>query len=82
MLAKKFPDMSAAQVFDWLEEKFQTLPFSEGTLRRYIRILRQQYDIPKETRQREYLPVDELPMGKQMQVDFGMIKVPKVHRGK
>ena len=78
---KKFPDMSAAQVFDWLEEKFQTLPFSEGTLRRYIRILRQQYDIPKETRQREYLPVDELPMGKQMQVDFGMIKVPKSTQG-
>jgi transposase len=74
---KEFPDISAAQVFDWLEEKFQSLPFSESTLRRYIRILRQKHDIPKSAKPREYWPVDELPMGKQMQVDFGTIKVKK-----
>ena len=78
---KEFPDISAAQVFDWLEERFKTLPFSEGTLRRYIRILRQKYDIPKIKRSREYVAVDELPMGKQMQVDSGTIKVQKNMQG-
>jgi transposase len=73
---KEFPDISAAQVFDWLEERFQALPFSEVTLRRYVRVLRQKHDIPKTARSRDYEPVDELPMGKQMQVDFGTIKVP------
>jgi transposase len=74
---REFPDISAAQVYDWLEEKFKTLPFSESTLRRYIRILRQKHDIPKTTRLRQYEAVEELPMGMQMQVDFGTIKVPK-----
>lgn len=78
---KEFPDISASQIFDWLEERFKTLPFSEGTLRRYIRILRQKYDIPKTTKPREYEAVDELPMGKQMQVDFGTIKVSKNIQG-
>jgi len=78
---KEFPDISASQVFDWLEEKFKTLPFSEGTLRRYICILRKKYDIPKITKQREYVAVDELPMGKQIQVDFGTIKVRKNTQG-
>jgi transposase len=73
---EEFPDISASQVFDWLEERFQTLPFTEVTLRRYIRLLRQEYNIPKTARPREYSPVDELPMGKQIQVDFGTIKVP------
>ena len=74
---KEFPDMSASQVYDRLEEKFKELFFSESTLRRYIRILRQKYDIPKTTNQREYEAVEELPMGKQIQVDFGTTKVRK-----
>lgn len=68
-------------MFDWLEEKFKTLPFTEGTLRRYIRILRQKNNIPKTAKPREYVSVDELPMGKQMQVDFGTIAVPKSTQG-
>ncbi|NLC67842.1 MAG: IS21 family transposase [Clostridiaceae bacterium] len=78
---KEFPGISAAQIYDWLEERYKTLPFSEGTLRRYICILRQKYKIPKTTNSREYTAVDELPMGKQMQVDFGTIKVPKNTKG-
>jgi len=78
---KEFPDISAAQLYDWLEEKFKTLPFSEDTLRRYIRILRQKYDITKTICSREYEAVEELPMGKQMQVDFGTIKVQKNTEG-
>ncbi|TYQ15292.1 UNVERIFIED_CONTAM: transposase [Acetivibrio alkalicellulosi] len=73
---KEFPEISASQMFDWLEEKFQVLPFKEGTLRRYIRTLRQEYNIPKTATPRQYSAVDEIPMGKQIQVDFGTIKVP------
>ncbi|PQQ66261.1 IS21 family transposase [Acetivibrio saccincola] len=50
-------------------------------MRRYIRIIRQKYDIPKITRPREYAAVEELPMGKQMQVDFGTIKAKKNMQG-
>ena len=74
---REFPDLSASQIFDWLEEKYKTLPFSEETLRRYIRLLRQEHNIHKTTKIREYEGVEELPMGKQMQVDFGEIKVKK-----
>ena len=74
---KEFPDLSAAQVFDWLEEKYKMLPFSEETLRRYIRFLRQKHNILKIPKTRDYEGVEELPMGKQMQVDFGEIKVKK-----
>lgn len=73
---EEFPDISASQVYDWLLERFQKLPFTEVTLRRYIRLIRQEYNIPKTARPRDYGPVDELPMGKQIQVDFGTIKVP------
>ena len=72
---KQHPDMTAAQVFDWLEEKYSELCFNETTLRSYVRDLREQYCIPKESVVRQYEAVDDPPMGKQMQVDFGQKKV-------
>ena len=77
----EFPDLSAAQVYDWLEEKYKTLSFSEETLRRYIRLLRQEYNILKTANPRDYDAVEEPPMGKQIQIDFGSIKV-KMSNGK
>jgi len=74
---KEFPDLSAAQIYDRLEEKHNTLSFSEATLRRYVRFLRQEKNIPKTTNPRIYEAVEELPIGKQMQIDFGEIKVKK-----
>lgn len=71
MWLKQYPGMTSAQVYDWLEEKYQEIKFSEATLRSYIRELRIEHNIPKETKIREYEAVDELPMGQQMQVDFG-----------
>jgi len=49
----EYPDMSAAQVFDWLEEKYKELGFNESTLRNYVKNMRSEYNIPKclETRQ-------------------------------
>lgn len=72
---KQFPDMTAAQVFDWLEEKYLKLCFNETTLRNYVRYLREQYSIPNDPVVRQYEAVDDPPMGKQMQIDFGEKRV-------
>ena len=65
------PDMSAAQVLDWLQEKYPNLEVAESTVRLYVRELRKKYNIPKEIVTRDYEAVSEVPMGKQIQVDFG-----------
>jgi transposase len=64
--------MSSAQVLDWLLEKYrEDLKVAESTVRRYVRGLREDYDIPKVTFSRSYEAVPEVPMGAQAQVDFG-----------
>ena len=67
---QEHPDMSAAQILDWLQEKYK-VDVGESTVRLYVRGLRKEYDIPKELRARAYEAVPEKPLGKQMQVDFG-----------
>jgi transposase len=67
----EYPDLSAAQIYDWLEEEYKELNFSESTLRNYVRILRKKYNINKEPITRQYEAVVDPPMGKQAQVDFG-----------
>ena len=68
---KTFPDISAAQIMDWLKEHYNDYTVKERTLRYYISNLRKEYKIPKVVNARQYEAVLELPMGKQMQVDFG-----------
>lgn len=68
---QEHPDMSAAQILDWLQEKYEGLEVAESTVRLYIRELRKEHDIPKESTARSYEAVPEIPLGKQMQVDFG-----------
>lgn len=68
---KEHPDMTAAQVEDWLKERFPTIKVSESTVRSYVRNLRKEYNIPKETKMRIYEAVPDPEMGEQMQVDFG-----------
>lgn len=72
---KKYPSITAAQVFDWLEEKYRKLAFNEVTLRNYVRSIRESHNIPKDPVSRQYEAVDDPPLGKQMQVDFGEKKV-------
>ena len=72
---KQYPAMTAAQVYDWLEEKYRNLIFNEPTLRNYVRSIREEYNIPKEHGIRQYEAVEDPPPGKQMQVDFGEKKV-------
>lgn len=72
---KEHPDISGAQVFDWLEEKENFNSVSEGTVRNYVNELREIYHIPKVLSSRQYSTVPELPMGQQIQVDFGQTRV-------
>ena len=71
---KEHPDMSTAQIFDWLEEKHgNKIDFKERTMRSYINQLRIEEDIPKVSKSRQYEAVEELPLGYQAQVDMGQI---------
>ncbi|MHB1127504.1 MAG: IS21 family transposase [Bacillota bacterium] len=74
---KEFPDLSAAQVLDWLIDRHpeKKINVCESTVRSYVSYVRKEYDIPKTTRQRQYEAIEDPPMGYQMQVDFGEIKL-------
>jgi len=68
---REHPDLSSAQIADWLEERYPTFKVGESTVRRYIREMRKEFNISKTTHIRVYEAVPELPMGFQAQVDFG-----------
>ena len=68
---KEHPDLSSAQIFDWLKERYPTFKVGESTVRRYVREMRKKYNIPKKSNQRVYEAVADPPMGFQAQVDFG-----------
>ena len=72
---ESYPCMKAAQVRDWLLERYQ-LDAAERTVRRFVTDLRQKHGITKATEpRREYEAVDEQPKGHQLQLDFGEKKV-------
>lgn len=68
---KEYPSLSGAQIHDWLKEKFKELKVGESTVRRYVNEMREIYNIEKTDAPREYEAVEELPPGKQLQVDWG-----------
>ena len=72
---KQYPEMTASQVYDWLEEKYLELGFIESTARNYVRWMRKEYNIPKEIEIRQYEAIEDPPMGHQMQADFGQILI-------
>ena len=72
---KDHPDATSAQIYDWLQDKYDIQSVAENTVRNYVNHLREHHHIPKETVSRVYGAVDELPPGKQMQVDFGELTV-------
>lgn len=76
---KTYPDLSAAQVLDWLMEKNNLTNVCESTVRKYVRTIRKEYDIPKIVYKRQYEAVDDPPMGRQVQVDFGVTKLLDVN---
>lgn len=70
---REYRDLSSAQIYDWLEERYQSLAFKDRTLRLYVNRLRKEYNLPKILPSRQFEEVDELPMGYQAQVDLGQI---------
>ena len=68
---KEFPDSSSSQIHDWLRERDSDIEIAESSVANYVRGLRKEYNIPKVKHCRQYEAVQELPMGFQMQVDFG-----------
>jgi len=72
---KEHPDLTGAQIFDWLEERLGVKSIAENTVRNYVNDLREIYHIPKQAAERTFSAVPELPMGQQIQVDFGQKKV-------
>ena len=69
---EKYPDISAAQMHDWLKEHYSAFSdVSPKTVYNFVMWVRQKYGIPKITVGREYFIVEETDYGKQAQVDFG-----------
>ncbi len=68
---ERFPDLSVAQIQDWLLEHYQET-YSDRTVRHYVNRVRLVHGIPKPAKStREYFVVPEMPPGQQMQADFG-----------
>lgn len=66
------PDMSSAQVHDWLKEQYvDTYNGKDRTVRVYVNKLREKHNIPKNAPARQHQAVEDPPMGHQAQVDFG-----------
>jgi transposase len=66
------PEASAAQVHDWLMEHFEDFSgVNEKTVFNFVLSVRNKYGIPKPFHYRDYGKIEELPYGKQAQVDFG-----------
>ena len=66
------PEASSAQIHDWLKEHHDGfIDISEKTVFNYVIHIRRKHGIPKPFNCRECSQVEELPYGKQAQVDFG-----------
>ena len=68
---EEYPHLSAAQIQDWLIERYPDLVIGESTVRTYVKEIREIYQIEKKKITRQYEAVPEQPMGKQIQVDWG-----------
>ena len=79
---RDYPGVTAAQIYDWLQERYQ-ITLTEGSIRKYVKKLRIEYDIKeKEDKLRDYQSVEDPPMGYQMQVDIGITSVFDVYNRK
>ncbi len=74
MWLREYREVTAAQIFDWLQEKYEVV-ISESSVRRYVNKLRKEYDIKSEFPKRDYQALADPPMGYQMQIDIGIVTV-------
>jgi hypothetical protein len=69
---EQYPDASAAQVHDWLKETHEDMiNVNAKTVFNFVLFVRDKHGIPKPFNNRDYTQIEELPYGKQAQVDFG-----------
>ena len=67
-----YPDTSSAQMQDWLKEHYVDFPkVNPKTVFNFVNWIRRKYSLHKTSLHRQHHPVEELPYGKQAQVDFG-----------
>lgn len=80
---KEYPDISAAQMYDWCKErnKLETLSFQKRSFQDYVNSIRAEYGISKPESARQYEAVDERTPGEQGQVDMGEIRVSTSNGG-
>ncbi|MCP3033599.1 IS21 family transposase [Halobacillus sp. A1] len=71
---EEYPHLSAAQIHDWLLERYPDLTVGGSTVRSYVKEVREVYQIKKKVMVRQYEAIPEQPMGKQLQVDWGETK--------
>lgn len=67
--------VTSSSIYDVLEERHGVLPATERSLRNFVRFLSESGELPIEVSQRIYQPVAPLPPGKQLQLDFGQVKI-------
>lgn len=69
---EKFGDTPSAQMHDWLKENFTGLPnVSPKTVFNFVSWVRKKHNLPFIKAPRQYEMTEELPYGRQGQVDFG-----------
>ncbi|UOR13908.1 IS21 family transposase [Halobacillus amylolyticus] len=71
---EEYPHLSAAQIHDWLLERYPNLAVGGSTVRSYVKDIREFYQIERKVTVRQYEAIPEQPMGKQLQVDWGETK--------
>lgn len=67
-----YRDTSAAQMHDWLKERYDGFPkVNQKTVFNFVHWVRRKHNLPIVSQSREYETVPEAEYGKQAQVDFG-----------
>jgi hypothetical protein len=72
-----FRRLPMSSVYDYLEEAHGALPGTEKTFRNYIKYLGETNQLEFKEKVRLYGRLPELPLGRQMQVDFGVYRTTK-----
>jgi len=72
--ANGFRRLRVSSVYDYLEERYGSLPGNEQTLRNYIDYLSRTDRLQFKEGDRLYTKVPPLPFGQQMQLDFGQYR--------
>jgi hypothetical protein len=65
-------NIPVSAIYDYLEEAEERLPANENSLRNYIHYLEESGQLRIKKKLRIYSQVDDLPYGKQLQIDFGV----------